>query len=135
MKCFYDHSQDAVGTCKSCGRGLSSEYLTDMGKGLACKNRCEDDVRSVITLIDRNVSTSAATSQILKRASLTGYGSAVFLTLMGVIFTLTGLGEPHIAFILYLGIGFLAYGGWTFVRAYRYAAIVAKLPAARGNNE
>jgi len=130
MKCFYDSSQDAIGTCKSCGRGVSADHLTDMGKGLACRGRCEDDVKSLITLIERNISSSAATSQILKRSSNTGYGSGVFLTGMGLIFTLTGLRESGIGFTLYLGIGFLAYGVWTFVRVHKYAAIVAKLPDA-----
>jgi hypothetical protein len=128
MKCFYDLSKDAVGTCKSCGRGISFDHLTDMGKGLACKGRCEDDVKALISLIDRNIASSSATSQILKRGSNTGYGSATFLTVMGLIFTLTGLREPRMDFTLYLGIGFLAYGVWTFIRVYKYASIVAKLP-------
>lgn len=128
MKCFYDPTQDAVGACKSCGRGLSHEHLTEMNKGLACKNRCEDDVLSVITLIDRNVSSSAATDQILKRSSSAGYGSGIFLTLMGIVFVITGLSEPHMDFTFYLGVGFLAYGIWNLVRAHKYAGIVAKLP-------
>jgi len=128
MKCFYDLSKDAVGTCKSCGRGISVDHLTDMGKGLACKGRCEDDVKALIALIDRNIASYSATSQILKRGSNTGYGSATFLTVMGLIFTLTGVRESEMGFTLYLGIGFLAYGVWNFVRVYKYASIVAKLP-------
>ena len=117
MKCFYDPSQDAIGTCKCCGRGLSADHLTDLGKGLACRGRCEEDVRSLVTLIHRNVSSSAATNQILKRSSLTAYGSGVFLTVTGLIFTFTGLRERRLDSTLFLGIGFLAYGVWTlFVR-------------------
>lgn len=130
MKCFYDFAQDAVGACKSCGRGLSSEHLTDMGKGLACKGRCEEDVASLIALIDRNIASSAATNQILKGSSSAGYGSGVFMTLMGGIFLVTSLREPHLDFIFYLGAGFFVYGLWNLWRAYSYARIVARLPEA-----
>ena len=128
MKSFYDPTQDAVGSCKSCGRGLSHEHLTEMDKGLACKGRCESDVHSLTGLIDRNISSSAATNQILKRSSSAGYGSGVFLTLMGIVFGVTGLREPHLDFTFYLGAGFISYGIWNLVRAYKYAGIVAKLP-------
>ena len=43
MKCFYHQDRDAVGVCKSCERGVCSECAVDLGKGLACKDRCEDD--------------------------------------------------------------------------------------------
>ena len=135
MKCFYDPSADAIGLCKSCGRGLSFEYLTDMGKGLACKDRCENDVSGLITMINRSVASSATTNQILRRSSLTGYGSSVFLSVMGLIFTVTGLREPRMDFTLFLGLGFLAYGLWTFIRVRRYAALVAKLPDSTDGKE
>lgn len=128
MKCYYDPTQDAVGSCKSCQRGLSSAHLTDLGKGLACRNRCEDDVRALIRLIERNLSGSEATSQILKRGSANGYGAAVFMLMMGAVFTVKALQEPRFDFILYLGLGFLGYGIWSALRVRRYAAIVAKLP-------
>lgn len=130
MKCYYDPSQDAIGCCKSCLRGVSAQHVTDLGKGLACRNRCEDDVRRLIRLIDRNLSGAAATDQILKRGSATGYGSAVFMLVMGLVFTGKGLQEPRLDFVLYLGVGFLGYGIWSFIRVRRYAAIVAKLPGA-----
>jgi hypothetical protein len=128
MKCFYDPTQDAVGACKSCGRGLSHEHLTEMDKGLACRGRCEDDVRSLITLIDRNVSSSAATNQILKRSSVTAYGSGVFLSFLGAIFIIMGYRHPRLDFTFYMGTAFLIYGLWTLFRTYKYARIVAYLP-------
>ncbi len=128
MKCFYSPSQDAIGICKSCGRGVSADQMTDMGKGLACKGRCEDDVKSLMTLIEQNISSSSATNQILKRSPNAGYGSGVFLTVMGLIFIFTGLKNPTLGFTFNLGIGFLAFGIWTFIRVRKDAAIVAKLP-------
>ena len=74
------------------------------------------------------MSSSAATSQILKRGSLAGYGSGIFLSVFGLIFTFTGLKEGRMDFTLYIGVAFLIYGLWTLIRAFRYAAIIAKLP-------
>ena len=128
MKCYYDSTEDAVGACKSCGRGLSHGHLTEMAKGLACRGRCEEDVRMLITLIERNVSSSAATNRILKRSSATGYGSGFFYVILGAIFAITGYGQDGLDFSFYMGAAFLAYGVWTFFRTYRYARIVAGLP-------
>jgi hypothetical protein len=55
MGCFYHHDKEAVGFCKSCGKALCVECAVDLGKGLACRNRCEESVRAIIELIDRNI--------------------------------------------------------------------------------
>ena len=55
MKCFYHRDKDAIGICKSCSRALCQECAAEFPKGIACKGRCEEDVRAVIELIERNV--------------------------------------------------------------------------------
>lgn len=82
----------------------------------------------LITLIERNVSSSAATNRILKRSSATGYGSGFFYVILGAIFAITGYGQDGLDFSFHMGAAFLAYGMWTFFRTYRYARIVAGLP-------
>jgi hypothetical protein len=109
------------------------DHLTDLGKGLACRGRCEEDVTSLIVLIDRNIASSSATNQILKKSSAANYGSGVFLSVIGLVFIARGFQEPEMDFTFYLGIGFLVYGLWTLVRGRRYAAIVAQLPDAGDN--
>ena len=44
-----------MGSCKSCGKGLCPDCAADLGKGLACRGRCEADVTAVIELVDRNI--------------------------------------------------------------------------------
>jgi len=61
MRCFYHHDKEAVGSCKSCAKGLCGECAVDLGKGLACRARCEDAAGAIIALIDRNIRMSAAT--------------------------------------------------------------------------
>ena len=135
MKCFYDPTQDAVGTCKSCQRGLSFPYLTEMEKGIACKDRCEEDAAALIALIERNLVASQAANQIMKRDSGTRYGSGVFLVFIGGYFAFSGYGSKHTSFLFYMGVGFVIYGAWTLIRAMRYAKIVSKLPADSSKTE
>jgi hypothetical protein len=59
MRCFYHQEKDAVGTCKSCDKGVCNECAVDLEKGLACRSRCEDSARAVIALIDRNIENAA----------------------------------------------------------------------------
>lgn len=52
MKCAYHPERDAIGSCLSCQRGLCSECAVDMDRGLACKGRCEPEVRRLLDLRD-----------------------------------------------------------------------------------
>jgi hypothetical protein len=67
MRCFYHKDKDAVGSCKSCGKGLCVECAVDLGKGLACRGRCEESARAIIELVDRNIqlSTTPAKAQLV----------------------------------------------------------------------
>ncbi|MEI6194808.1 MAG: hypothetical protein WCS42_10810 [Verrucomicrobiota bacterium] len=58
MRCFYHQDKDAVGSCKSCGKGLCVECAVDLGKGLACRGRCEESARAIIAIVDRNIQLS-----------------------------------------------------------------------------
>src|SRR4051794_41083631 len=70
MRCFYHQDKDAVGSCKSCGKGLCAECAVDLGKGLACRGRCEETARAIIELVDRNIqlSTAPAKAQLVAPA-------------------------------------------------------------------
>lgn len=56
MKCYAHESNDAVGTCAACGRGVCRECAADMGRALACNDRCEPEVRRLLDLRDFNFS-------------------------------------------------------------------------------
>src|SRR2546430_6742511 len=55
MRCYYHHGKEAVGICKSCYKALCTECAVDIGKGLACKGRCEGDAKAIMLLIERNI--------------------------------------------------------------------------------
>jgi len=44
MRCFYHPEHNAVGICSSCHRGICIECAREIGKSLACAQKCEEDV-------------------------------------------------------------------------------------------
>ena len=85
MKCYYHNESDAVGTCKSCGKGLCPDCAADVGNGIACKNHCEEEVLAVNDLIERNKAAYKKVRGIYSR-------NAVPYALLGGLFVLLGLG-------------------------------------------
>jgi prefoldin subunit 5 len=51
MRCFYHEEKQAVGLCKSCGKGICKECAVDLTTALACRGHCEESVRSIIQRI------------------------------------------------------------------------------------
>jgi hypothetical protein len=80
MKCYVHRPADAVGICRSCGRGLCPECAAEVGTALACRQRCEEDVRQLTETVRRQiqmmrpfgqtVATTATTYRIVRRLLL-----------------------------------------------------------------
>jgi len=118
MKCYYHHDCDAVGTCKSCGKGLCEECQVDLGKGLACKGRCEEEVQALIALIDNNLRNWPAAGEMIRRGRATSVFSGAFFLATGVGFVYWALSRSYlIAPLLPIGGLFALYGLVTLVRA------------------
>ena len=79
MKCFNHEAADAVGICKNCNKAICRTCVVDVGNGIACRGSCEDEVRAVNALIQRNKSTSQKTSYAYQR-------NAIVCALLGVVF-------------------------------------------------
>jgi len=117
MNCFYHPTIVAVGICKSCSKGLCPVCAADLGKGLACKGRCEEDVKAVTELIDRGIKRAPINEHILKTARSNRYLGAIFYLAFGSLFIgfgiyryfLEGMGEP-VVFFGAMGVGFLIFG-------------------------
>jgi hypothetical protein len=125
MKCYYSAS-DAIGTCKSCGRGLSREFAAEYPKGLACKNRCERDVEALIAMIDRSVMLSPTSASIVRSNVLTITISGLFFIFMGAAFLFTAEKSRGFDLGFYMGYAFLAFGSYYLFRAYRTRKAAAK---------
>src|SRR5262245_57524308 len=99
MNCAHHPQTPAIGLCKNCSRGLCPECAADEGFGLACKNRCEAEVKSLWQLIERNKRVSLRTSAVYIRL-------AVLSGLMGIFF----FGFPYVIKNLPEEIHYLLYG-------------------------
>ena len=53
MLCYYHPKAKAVGLCKNCQKGLCQECAVDVGNGLACKDRCETQVKDINDVFQR----------------------------------------------------------------------------------
>src|SRR6185295_5213953 len=115
MKCFYNPTKDAIGTCKSCGKGLSVGYAVDLAKGLACRNRCEDDVRDLIELVERNIRIAGISERIILKSKSSGFANAIFIIAAGLLFTVYGYQSDKNLLLAGLGTLFLTYGVFTLL--------------------
>ena len=122
MHCYYHQDKEAVGGCKSCGKGLCPECAVDLGKGLACRGRCEADVQAVIALVDRSIKLSPTTTRLIESGRSLRSSGFTFNLVIGVIFIAWGLQDTErFSFITIVGVCFLAFGGYGFWQARRLA--------------
>jgi hypothetical protein len=135
MKCFYNPEEEAVGTCKSCGRGLSLPFASEYPKGLACKNRCEGDVESLIRLIDRNVAMQKPSRSLVRTGPSNFYGAFTFYLVAGAIFVWAGFRRGDINPGLLLGVAFVGFALFTLYRGRRLARFVKESEQGISGNQ
>ena len=109
MRCFYHHDREAVGTCKSCGKGVCPECAVDLGKGLACRGHCEEDARAVIELIERNIKLSATIAGRLQGNQRVLSSASIFNLVTGGVMLAWGI-RDGMSLLVVLGVCFLGYG-------------------------
>ncbi len=127
MRCFYHQDREAVGACKSCGKGLCPECAVDLGKGLACRGRCEAEVEALMQLLAQNVRHMGEVERIMQRqvsvvkqGSSMRYANGFFLGATGLIFTIFGAADlARFTFVFVLGIAFLFFGAYWIILARR----------------
>jgi hypothetical protein len=54
MKCFRHPVSDAIGLCKYCCKGMCSECAKDTSFGVVCSPPCEQEVRTIREIVERN---------------------------------------------------------------------------------
>ena len=86
MNCFYHPTTAAIGTCKSCCKGLCPECAADLGKGLACKGRCEEDVKALNELLERGIKRASINEHIYTTARGNRYLGAFVYIVFGTVF-------------------------------------------------
>jgi hypothetical protein len=88
MRCFYHHDAEAVGVCKNCGRGVCADCASEVDNGIACRQRCEDEVRALNRLTDRS-------KLAYGRARSAYVRIALFYFVVGLAFMIAGMFNWH----------------------------------------
>jgi hypothetical protein len=140
MRCYYHHDKEAVALCKSCAKALCAECAVDIGKGVACKDRCEEDAKAVTRLIERNIqllggpqvqlvppnrvpqniraSEQAAVrlTTHIKQTRHFQMGSGIFFCLTGLFLIVFGAAHETLPLELF-GVWCIGFGGFCIFRA------------------
>jgi len=115
MRCFNHSDREAVGTCKSCSKGLCGDCAADLEHGLACRGKHEQNVADLNAMVLR-----ASRVQATTRGAR--YVAPAFTAFLGVMFVGYGYFKEGLSgFLLPLGVGFLVYSTAVFIanrRAY-----------------
>jgi hypothetical protein len=127
MRCYYHQDREAVGSCKSCGKGLCPDCAVDLAKGLACRGHCEEDARALIQLIDHNNKMQPTASRLIQAGGSARMAGSLFFLASGAVFLIYGLtSEREMTFVTILGVCFLAYGLFVLLWSRRLAARTQK---------
>jgi hypothetical protein len=110
MECFYHEGRPAVGSCRSCLKGICRACLVDLGRGLACANRCEQAVRELVATLDLSVRYRNVSGGMLNAARNLWLGLSVVALGVGTFVTVWGLTLPAFREVSFLGAAFLALG-------------------------
>ena len=105
MNCFHHQDHAAIGICKSCMKGVCSECAAEVGKSLACKGSCENEVKLIneIQANQPNIQKYGNAVRILAPIFLAAYGLYITVFWSGVInnqkdFGLVGMGLVSLGF-------------------------------------
>ena len=112
MNCFNHPQTSAIGICKACSKGLCIECATDLGHGLACRNKHESMVETYNEIIMKN-------AKVYSSAPKNIYLAPAFYLFMGLAFSGFALnsaqGMHSLGFVL--GVGFIVFGIVSYVKA------------------
>jgi len=101
MNCYYHPNQSAVGICKHCQRGLCIDCIAEVDDNLACKERHEEQVRAIASLMERDLLQAGRVGSVYKR-------NAIFYFLVGILFA--GFGLLQVRWLGWQGIFLLVIG-------------------------
>ena len=96
MRCYNHPEKEASAICRACGKAVCSVCANDLGRGIACKNKCEKDVKAIINSLDNNsAGYETMKPRLLLRPALLGLLGAVF-----AFYGYTMYGVSNLLFIL-----------------------------------
>ena len=114
MKCFTHQAVDAIGTCKSCGKGLCPGCAVDLHFALSCRGDCESELSAVRTQILRS-------RKLLETQARFRFFAPLFFGLCGAVFIGSDLRQGHFSwFTSGLGILFILFSIGLYLASRRW---------------
>lgn len=108
MRCFYHPETEAVAACKNCSRGLCAGCAVDVGNGMACRDRCEEEVRALNRIIAQNKLAYA-------KARAAYWRTSAFYGVLALVFFAAGLADWRgFGWVLLPASGILALSAWLY---------------------
>jgi len=114
MRCYNHHDKDAVGICRFCGRALCPGCAAEVEKAVACRDRCETDVATILS-INRNALQYARTTKQVR------YLGPVMFIAIGVLIAWMGTRFRDFEFAIYAGAAVVVVGVAFLVIQHRMA--------------
>ena len=96
MRCYNHHDIESVGICKFCGRGLCPGCAAEVEKAVACRDRCESDVATILSL-NRNA------LQFAKSTKQARYLAPTMIIVVGGVLATLGLTYDGIDLAIFAG--------------------------------
>lgn len=110
MECFTHEGRPAVGSCRSCFKGVCRSCAVDLGRGLACRGQCEEAARTLIASLEQGLRIQGLSSGMVHGARALWGGLAWVALSVGVFVSIWGLTLTGFREISLLGLPFLAIG-------------------------
>ena len=97
MKCYQHKTEEAIGICKSCGKGICPVCCIDLNFAIVCSKTCED-----AAIISHKITANAVTVYATQKKNR--YLLPAYFMVIGIIFLIYGL-MNSISFNLCVSIG------------------------------
>jgi hypothetical protein len=108
VECFYHEGVAAVGSCRSCFRGLCRSCAVELEAALACRNRCEESAAAVAATVNQSVRYQSVSGGLLRSARGLWLGLTFVSGVVGLFVLVWGLALPDFREVSLLGVPFLA---------------------------
>lgn len=120
MKCYNHPDVEAVAICRSCGRAICRDCVSEVGLSCSCKGRCEQVVATMNELVERGRTAYQKTSTLQLR-------NGIFVILLGLVFVslavirfASGDASVWTFFLLACGVLFAGMGIASLISAKRF---------------
>lgn len=108
MECFYHPATPAVGSCRSCLKGLCRACAAELDGGLACRGRCEAMVTAVVATLRQSARLQNVSGGLLRSAPGLWTGLTLVSGFVGLFVLVWGASLPAFREIALLSLPFFA---------------------------